>query len=685
MTRGARPPRAADASAPRAPRPSGLDRFCERHAPWLLAGAIAVFVALHAAHVWLKYRYYLYSDIDCAMFAQAVDGILRGSTFSSIRGMHWLGDHSSLVLYLVAPVAAFVRHPALLPMLQTVALGLGAWPVWALARRELGGGAAPVAFALAWLLYPAIGYLDLYEFHPETLATPLLVAAFLGVRAGRLRGAAIAAAIALATKEDVALPVAALALYAALDRAQPRRFAFAAWLAGPALVSIAVSFLILKPVLGAGEVDYGRMYSQWGSSPGGVLVGLVTHPLDALTAMVATPAYPFDTTLKLQFYAHLLLPLAFLPLLAPATLAIALPTLATHMLSWRSPQHTIYYQYTALIAPFTVAAAVLGLARLRRWTAGRGARLAAAALLAASLASQWMFGALGGHGVLQLVGAEEAIAPGGFDRATTRYRDAMLATLGRRDQVVAGFEFLLRLADRDVRSFHNVVDGLKTFSQAPYASPTGITALIADVSHTRLRPHADPGTAARCARLRAENRLGLVAAAGDLMLFLRDAPDSVALWQDGEQPLPNPHRVVFDRQLAFLGNALLATSVAPGGLLPMDTYWRRVAPTDSLYVIRLAAYDASGHAVFAHMRDLGYMLHPASTWRDTTMMRERYALIVPDDAPPGTYMLGMTVGRRSDLDQVLSETDDPIIRAQNGVVELGRFTVTAGTGGADPR
>ena len=95
-------------------------------------------------------------------------------------------------------------------------------------------------------------------------------------------------------------------------------------------------------------------------------------------------------------------------------------------------------------------------------------------------------------------------------------------------------------------------------------------------------------------------------------------------------------------------------------------------------MLRLAAYDASGHAVFAHMRDLGYLLHPASTWRDTTMMRERYSLVIPDDAPPGSYMLGMIVGRRSELDQVLCEPDDPVVRAQNDVVELGRFEVKPG-------
>jgi len=244
--------------------------------------------------------------------------------------------------------------------------------------------------------------------------------------------------------------------------------------------------------------------------------------------------------------------------------------------------------------------------------------------------------------------------------------------------VVAGFEFLSRLATRrHTRSFHNVVGGTHTFSTRPFPELSDVTALIADASHVRIRPYGDRGTARRLHGLIERNRLGLVAAAGDMFLFLRDAPDSVRWWHEGESPIANPQRVVFDRQLAYLGDQYLAGTVAAGGLLPIRTFWRKVAPTDSLYILQLTAYDANEKAAFSHMRYLGAMLHPAGEWPDTTMVAETYRLVVPDDARPGTYMLGMRVGRRDALDQVLCETDDPTVRAQSMVVELGRFTVTA--------
>jgi len=672
-----------------------LEAFCAARAPLVLAVMMAAWATVFSYHAWLKYCYYLYSDIDLAIFVQAVAGILRGSCFNSIRGMNWLGDHSSLILFMVAPVYALFRHPLTLPVLQCVALALGAIPVWSLARRELGGALVPLGFAALYLLYPAVGYTALYEFHPEVLCTASLLATIACYRAESFGLTLVFAGVSLLGKEDVALPVAALALLELFQR----RSRYAAGLGGLALASLVLSFVVLKPALSHGEVDYARIYARWGETPSGVALGLLSHPFKALGAMFFGAGSDVQPTLDVQYYAHMLGPFLLLPLASPLTLLLALPTFATHFLSWRPAQHTIYYQYTALVTPFVVAAAVIGLRNLlsrRRGAApptGRlkaeaksaslgetgAARWAMLAMFAASLGANWMFGPLTGHGRMQAVVAEEAVAPTGRDRALARERDRMMRELGARDSVVAGFEFLSRLAARrNVRSLHNTLGGFHTFSGLRYPVPEDVTALIADVSGPRIRPFADLGTSARLHELLERNRLGLVDAAGDNLLFLRDAPDSVSLWSQGERPVPAPHRVTFDGQLAYLGDELMATTVAPGGRLPLRTFWRKAAPTESLYVLQFTAFDAAGKSAFATMRYLGYMLHPAGDWPDTTMVYETYRMIVPDDAAPGTYMLGMRVGRRDQLDQVLCEPDDPQVRAQSNVVELGRFTMAAG-------
>ena len=73
---------------------------------------VARLAALVAVLAWLgtmvvvcavKYRSYLYTDFDLAIFAQGLLGAVHGQWFSSVRGMFWLGDHASLQGWRLGP------------------------------------------------------------------------------------------------------------------------------------------------------------------------------------------------------------------------------------------------------------------------------------------------------------------------------------------------------------------------------------------------------------------------------------------------------------------------------------------------------------------------------------------------------------------------------------------------------
>ena len=75
---------------------------------------------------------------------------------------------------------------------------------------------SPDGFALAYLLYPATGWLTLNEFHPVALATPLLLFAFWYLDEDRLLPFTAFAIAAAACKEEIALVVAGLGIWYAL-------------------------------------------------------------------------------------------------------------------------------------------------------------------------------------------------------------------------------------------------------------------------------------------------------------------------------------------------------------------------------------------------------------------------------------------------------------------------------------
>ena len=656
---------AAVAAPPQPPPASPLGRRGTLVVALLAAVHVAVFFTVCV----IKYRYYLYRDFDLAIFTQAVAQLPRGSLYSSIRGMDWPGDHSSLVLLAIAPLYALVRHPLTLVFAQSVAVALGAFPLAALARREGLRETTAIVVAALYLLHPAVGYGELYEFHPELLAMGALIATLYFLQTARLGPTLAWAAAAASCKEDVALVVLALAGYALIVRRE-RRLAFAWPLAAIAGASLALSFGVLKPMFNQGESAYGRMYEAWGSTPAAMLGSMLSRPIDVVSAFFFTPGDPGDSLVKQLDHVHLLLPVMGLSLLSPLTLLTALPIGIEHFLSSRYQQHTIVFQYAALLVPSVAVAAVIGLRRLAGWgvrapalPAGREHALTGAAL-ACSIASNLMFGPLLGHGVLMRVSAPEAIRPSGYDRALAPWRDRLVRMVPRQGGVVAGFEMLPRFADRaEVHSLHHVLLGRYTFSTRPFVAPTGVTAVIADLSDENLTPYVQPGSGERFASLLETNGLAPGAQSGDLVLFASATGPHVKLVEPDSAAATATAEVDLDGVLVYLGARPLHQEARPGERVAFETHWRRTGPIDRTYLMNLALLDAGGVARAGRARVLGYGAWTPDLWPMEEPLHERAEILLPADLSPGTYTLAFDVGWRAGSRRG---------RAESGLVEGAR-------------
>lgn len=639
---------------------------------WIVPGLAAAYAALFSFLCVEKYRYYLYNDFDLAIFAHAVDGVLRGTFFESIRGMNWLGDHSSLILIPLAPLHALFRDARMLLIVQSCALALGAWPVYRLARRELEREWAAVCCAALYLLFPALQYSNLFEFHPETLATPALLFALGFLRAGRAGPAWIAAGLALLTREDVALVVLMMAGYALLLRRAGGGRA-AAGLAILAAASLVTTYAVLRPAFNAGGAQYGWLYIDWGRTPAEVVGNLLRDPGGAFMALFTTPESVFETTVKRQYYLHMLFPLAFLPLLSPLTLLLCAPIVAGHFLTWRYQQHSIVYHYTALVTPFVVTAAILGLRNLARWVeasaaalrggkargtaarrnapvAGRRVALAVACgvALVCAVASHALFGPFAAAAPWRRLSPAEPIRPGPEARALRPWRDRLLAGRPREGGVVASFELLSHLTSAaEVHSLHSLLGGRYTFSNRPYVLPTGVGAMIVDLS----TPSTGDAVLASGARLRemcAINGLKPVRAAGDVVEFARGARDTVPLLEAGSLDRGAAPPLVYDGVLALVDADSVSRDLRPGEALEFRVRWMRVAPADRLYMMRLVLRDGQGRVAYEHTRNLGYALYPAHEWPAYAPVAETVRLVAPAGLAAGRYDLGFAMEWRTD-------------------------------------
>jgi uncharacterized membrane protein len=347
----------------------------------VLVIAIAVYAVGFSVFAILRHLAYNTGRYDLGNMVQAVWATAHGHPLQVTSGggeqFTRLGSHADPILVAFAPLWWVWPSPSMLLVAQTIAIALGAIPVFWLARKHLGSERAGLALAIAYLLYPPLQWLSVDEFHPVALACPLLLFAFWYLDEDRLIPFAVFAGLACLTKEEIPLVVAGFGIWYAISR---RRWLTGGAIAavGGAVAAIAAGFVIphLSPT---GESRFNARYGEVGGSAGGILKTAVTHPLRLLEA-----AFSWR---DLQYLANLLLPLLALSLLAPLLLVALVPELVLNLLSDVSTQTSIRYHYTAGEIPVLVAAAILGAAAIIRRRPGVAGPLVGALVVAALVAN----------------------------------------------------------------------------------------------------------------------------------------------------------------------------------------------------------------------------------------------------------------------------------------------------------
>jgi uncharacterized membrane protein len=345
----ARRPRPADVP----PRPRTRSHRLWLGAVWAMIAADA---ALMAGLSVARHRAYSSGRFDLGNMVQAIWSTAHGRFLETtdVGGLQFnrLGAHVDLALLIFTPLAWAWSTPEALVVAHAIVVALGALPAYWLGRRWLGDERLAVAAAAVYLLYPPLQYATLFDFHPVTMAAPLLLFCVWAAEEGRWWWLGICATLAALTQEQVGLALVVLAVWMVARHPERRQAALA--LGAGALAWVIVCFTVIIPSFAiAGINPHVRRYERLGSGP----LDVLTHPWRIVTAIT--------TVDRLGYLLALLVPLLFLPLLAPLLSACALPQLALNLYASNGPAQQIDFHYAAVIAPFFIAGAILGLARLR--------------------------------------------------------------------------------------------------------------------------------------------------------------------------------------------------------------------------------------------------------------------------------------------------------------------------------
>ncbi len=321
-----------------------------------VAAAVMIYFLFFSAVTVMRHASFNSTAYDLGIFDQTAWGYSQGEILlNTVRGVSLLGDHMHPILLIFAPLYKFLPMPETLLVLQSLALAVGALPIYWIARKRIGGVAAALV-SVSYLLYPSLQYINMFDFHPEAFAVPLLLFALYFIDARKYAAAIAMLILTGLSKEHFPLALASVGMYVFLAQ---RKRKLGLILAATGIIWLAVNFEILLPHF-AGEAAYAHIqgYEYLGSSLGEAAKNAILNPQLVIGNVLAAD--------KLAYLGLLFLPLgaAAAVVLGLPYLLLAAPFFAINLLRSHDLTTAILYQHNAELIPFIYFAAIMGAQKL---------------------------------------------------------------------------------------------------------------------------------------------------------------------------------------------------------------------------------------------------------------------------------------------------------------------------------
>lgn len=286
----------------------------------------------------------------------------------------FFGIHFSPIIFFVTPFYWAVTAPETLLVLQSFILPLAAVPIYKLAKEYAGGRVVGLVFAFAYLMYPAIQFVNWYDFHVQAFL-PLFFAwtIYFTVKEDWSKYS-LFILLSLMCEEHAAWITLAIGVFIAWKH----RSEIAQALAEKKLPQ-KKWFLVSATTIGISALWY--WFTLWqrdtffptnpatieeflgssnfsilgASNPIQIPLLVITRPLNTILALA------YDGHIKLLYLALLFGPLAFFSFKAPSMLIPSIPWFAFSLLSQTLAHHILGHQYESYLVSFIFAAAIFGL------------------------------------------------------------------------------------------------------------------------------------------------------------------------------------------------------------------------------------------------------------------------------------------------------------------------------------
>lgn len=290
---------------------------------------------------------------------------VRGKFFyATASGGSNLGVHAAFLWALLIPAYWLVPGVPTLIFLQTLFLGLCAWPVYLIARRIVEDHATSLLLAATFILLPPIVSQNVNQIEEPSFIGVFLLFTFYFYMQERFGLFMLFGAISCLGRENVPLAIAMFSAYAWFQRRGWK------WIVAPPAMAIPYflfAIYVVIPHYHQGEQWHAmRMFKYLGDTPGSIVWNALTEPGRVINHLTGQE--------NVTYFINLVQPLGWvLPFFSFASL-MALPDLAINLLSDNGALKVINWHYNVFTACFLFIGVIytvrrFGGAQVRVWAA----------------------------------------------------------------------------------------------------------------------------------------------------------------------------------------------------------------------------------------------------------------------------------------------------------------------------
>lgn len=346
---------------------------------WLVIAMTTIYSVVFSYYTIMRHYSFRSNAWDLGIFVQSIASAAQGKLFINNAELYYsptgsyFGIHFAPILFLIVPFFYIMPKVETILILQSIALALGAVPVYLLSNFYFNNEVAALMMATAYLLNPHLQGINWYDFHTQAFFPLMILSAIYFFKRRKYLMFFLFIVLSLSTMEQsvplVALfiPQCIIDLIVEYKKSNSKKkwmhicalslffIIIAAWM----IISTYIKNTINpNPPIELKAVGNYRILG---------IEDPVEIPLKALLYPdLALKALRFDLPYKILYIISIFAPSCFIALLSPLALLPAFLWIFMASLSNWPPYYQLGYQYSAFTVPFVAIATIESLKKIVR-------------------------------------------------------------------------------------------------------------------------------------------------------------------------------------------------------------------------------------------------------------------------------------------------------------------------------